>query len=189
MIIAPSGLYDFFVDFSVTKPDKSVSKPSDSAELTSWGVAMMEEPDSLDGILERRQHTRLEGVFNVRFVPLSGLMAKHMLAAASEMGLRGETIDIKPGEHSVRGVTANFSEGGFCLLSDHRIPEGTHLLVDVSLPGLSNPVRAMTEVVRSAPALSNPDLTRHGLRFVAIHPEALTKIKTLVEQGLAVRAA
>jgi hypothetical protein len=151
---------------------------------------IIDKLDSHEGVLERRETNRLDGMFQVKFTPLPTPLAEQMYLQANTMGLNADfSLDNSLPAPTLRGVTANVSVSGFCLVSNTPMPLGTHVLMDVNLPGLPRPLRTLTEVMRTNPAPSNPSLTRYGLRIVAAHPGAIAMLQELVNEGLQRKAS
>jgi len=183
--IVPSrkSLYWNFANETADFTSKELRADRDIQSVTQEAVMLALANETQEGVLERRRHERLDGVFNVRYIPLSKELAHSMAEAAMEMGLQGEVLpEVSANADGVhRAVTTNVSINGFCLLSERNLEMGSHLLVDINLPGLPRPVRALTTVVRILPAPSNTTLARYGLRIVAIHPEGLVRLRLLVD--------
>ena len=136
---------------------------------------------SAAGTIERRQHTRVDASFAANFRVLS---SEHVQEAQGPTGYKPPELlrlDLHDSP-AMRTVTANISEGGFCLLSEIRLPESSHLLIDVLMPGRPLPVRLLAQVVRTQNPEGNQRFYRLGVKILAISQGGLERLRELVKE-------
>lgn len=144
------------------------------------------------GRIEQRRFERVVAQMNVRFYVLdeaSGATVEQE-QAYRETRLEQLTHGTQP-ETMLKGVTRDISAGGICLVADKALAVGTKVVVDMDVPGLPRPLRALGKVMRSGPAGGARDATQQvqlwhcGLEIIAIHKEDLRRIENfIIEQKL-----
>jgi uncharacterized protein (TIGR02266 family) len=92
-------------------------------------------------------------------------------------------IDVYSEHNFWSGITMNISEGGVFVATMRHMKPGTLAIVDMDLPGESEPLVALAEVTWSRVFSGDPDAPPGlGLSFVHICEESLAKIRRFVER-------
>jgi len=142
--------------------------------------------DMHKGRIEQRRFERVVAEMSVRFYVLD---AEHANALAQDAAYREthmDKMDIEARPETVlKGVTRDISAGGFCLLSDSPLEIGTPVMVDMEVPGLPRPLRALSRVMRrdtatSRDASGTSQVWICGLSIEAINKEDLRRIENLI---------
>src|SRR5690606_8424334 len=96
--------------------------------------------------------------------------------------LRSQTQVASP----MTGVTENISKGGLSLTSDEPMLLGQKVVVDMTLPGVKQPVRALAEVMRSSGDSRSQVVDRNarsfsaGLKILAVNKEDLRRVENFI---------
>jgi c-di-GMP-binding flagellar brake protein YcgR len=142
--------------------------------------------DMHKGRIEQRRFERVVAQMAVRFYVLDAAHADALAkdAAYRETALSQMDIEARP-ETLLKGVTRDISAGGFCLLSDSPLEVGTPVMVDMEVPGLPRPLRALSRVMRRDTATSRDSSGSSqvwvcGLAIEAINKEDLRRIENLI---------
>lgn len=80
------------------------------------------------------------------------------------------------------GVTRNLSIHGVLLASPVRLTDSPDLDLELSLPGLARPLKALGRVVREAPEVAWPYMG-YGVEFLCVPPDSETALAALVAQA------
>lgn len=92
-------------------------------------------------------------------------------------------IDVYSEHNFWSGLTMNVSEGGVFVATQKMMKPGTMLIVDMQLPGESEPIIALAEVRWSRAFSGDVDVPPGlGLKFVALCDESLAKIRRFAER-------
>ena len=144
--------------------------------------------DMHKGRMEQRQHERVVAQMSVRFYVLDESHAQTLAEDAAYRETHMDKIDVEARPETVlKGVTRDISTGGFCLLSDHALDIGTPVMVDMEVPGLPRPLRALARVVRrdnaagaARDATGTSAVWVCGLQIAAINKDDLRRIENLI---------
>jgi uncharacterized protein (TIGR02266 family) len=92
-------------------------------------------------------------------------------------------IDVYSEHNFWSGITMNVSEGGVFVATHRYEAPGTTLIVDMDIPGESEPLVALAEVCWSRSFSGDSDVPPGlGLQFVHIEEDSLAKIRRFVER-------
>lgn len=92
-------------------------------------------------------------------------------------------IDVYSAHNFWSGLTMNVSEGGVFVATHWHMQPGTMVIVDMNIPGESEPLIALAEVRWSRAFSSSSDNPPGiGLQFVHICDDALAKIRRFSER-------
>jgi hypothetical protein len=135
----------------------------------------------IQAFLEKRDAERVSARLSIKFHAIERKEADRILstgdfadAFAAELGPEGDAVaDAFTENISVSGI--KFS-GDMRLIGGKLIPEGSHLLVEVSIPDAPIPVRALATVVWSEADENNPQSFHAGLLFMGINKQDIMKV-------------
>ncbi len=82
---------------------------------------------------------------------------------------------------AARAYTSDISAGGLAISTDKPLPQGTRVNLQVKVPGLGEPVRALGTVAWSRPGAM-------GIAFETIEPDAHSRLKQIVVDHTSLRA-
>ena len=117
--------------------------------------------ENFAGVEEKRKFKRLESTFPIQYRNLR-----------------------KAGVIPAGSITRNLSEGGVCFKSSEFISLACRLVLEISLPNATRPVKAISKVawIRKVPASDQYEL---GNQFLEITKEDRAHIMNFVKQSLA----
>lgn len=143
------------------------------------------------GRIEQRQFERIIAVLNIKYYIIDEGYASKL---SSESAYKDTTLEKLQAADRVRspmtGVTENISKGGLSLTSDEPLAEGQKVIVDMTLPNITRPMRALAEVVRSDSKHGKVmDRTiksyNSGLKILAINKDDMRRIENyMVEEKI-----
>jgi c-di-GMP-binding flagellar brake protein YcgR len=138
------------------------------------------------GSIEQRQFERIVAEMNIRYYPVEDAYFKQLEGEADYKDTQVEKLADLPRPNTyLVGVTENISKGGLSLVTDKPIPLGAHMVLDMTMPNLPRPLRAIGQVMNSQEAQDktldpNSAVYRTGLKIVAIHKEDMKRIENYI---------
>lgn len=116
--------------------------------------------ENFESMEEKRRHKRLDSSFPVQYRNLR-----------------------KAGVTPVGSMTRNLSEGGVCFNSNEFVSLACRLVVEISLPNVTKPVKAISKIawIRKLPATDQYEL---GNQFLEITKEDKANIMNFVNQAM-----
>ncbi len=157
--------------------------------MNAAGAAAMETAHK--GILEQRKHERIVATMQIKYYIVEKEYAEKLARESAYKDTRVEHLrDLPMPRTMLSGVTENISVGGLALVTEQPIALGTCVVVDLTIPNLPLPLRALAEVVRSESDSGQVvDKTirsyRSGLKIVAINKDDMKRIENyIIEQKL-----
>lgn len=137
------------------------------------------------GTIEQRQFERVVAEMNIRYYPVEEAYFKQLEGEAAYKDTQIEKLaDLPRPSTYLVGVTENISKGGLALVLDKPLPLGSHVVLDLSMPNLPRPLRAIGQVMRQQEGQGTTDSTakvfRTGLKLVAINKEDMKRIENYI---------
>jgi c-di-GMP-binding flagellar brake protein YcgR len=141
------------------------------------------------GFLERRQHERHLATMQIKYYIIEKTYAEQL---AAEAAYKDTTIaklaEMPMPKTMLSGVTENISAGGLALVSNEPLSIGTYVVVDITMPNMPRPLRALAEVVRSDQDQGKVvDRTiqtyKCGLKILAINRDDMRRIESYIIEG------
>jgi prolyl oligopeptidase PreP (S9A serine peptidase family) len=152
------------------------------------GVAMDE---GRRGTIEQRKHERIVAIMQIRYYIVDAKYAASLKTESAYKDTHVEQLqNIPMARTPLTGVTENISAGGLLLVTEEPLSMGTSVVVDITVPNLPSPLRALAEVVRSDSSEGQVvDRTlksyRSGLKIIAINKDDMKRIENyIVEQKI-----
>ena len=139
------------------------------------------------GHIEQRQFERIVAVLQIKYYPLDPLTADAMQVDDSYKDTTLENLREQSRVQSpMTGVTENISKGGLSLTSEEPLMVGQKVIVDMTLPNVKQPVRALAEVMRSSGDSKSQVVDRNaasfsaGLKIIAVNKEDLRRVENFI---------
>jgi c-di-GMP-binding flagellar brake protein YcgR len=133
------------------------------------------------GVIERRQYERITAQFTVAFHLVETGDAERMSRPGGEYkDITVAHAGTKMVKDVMTVVTENISLGGLKLVTPKPIKEGSTLGLELQLPGLPLPIKALAVVVRSEIAPNATGKHTAGVRFIAINKDDVAKVERYI---------
>jgi c-di-GMP-binding flagellar brake protein YcgR len=146
----------------------------------------MAEPGG-SGTIEQRQFERIVAEMNIRYYPVEEAYFQQLEGEAAYKDTHIEKLaDLPRPSTYLVGVTENISRGGMSLVTEKPLPLGSHVVLDMTVPNLPRPLRAIGRVMRSQEqggggTVDNTAMVyRTGLKLVAINKEDMKRIENYI---------
>jgi c-di-GMP-binding flagellar brake protein YcgR len=147
------------------------------------------------GFLERRMADRVSTTMHLKYYVVDEAYAGKLRTEAAYKDTHVDALgNLKSPKTMLSGVTENISTGGLALVSEVPMAMGTKVVVDITMPSLPRPLRALAEVVHSDSEHGRVvDRTvstyRASLRIIAINKDDMKRIENyIVEQKIRSRS-
>jgi c-di-GMP-binding flagellar brake protein YcgR len=147
--------------------------------------------EGFKGTIEQRKYERIVALMQIRYYIVDDEYAIKLKTESAYKDTHvDQLVNIPMARTPLTGVTENISAGGLLLVTEQPLAMGTSVVVDLTLPNLPRPLRALAEVVRSDIAEGQVvDRTvksfRSGLKIIAINKDDMKRIENyIVEQKL-----
>jgi hypothetical protein len=139
------------------------------------------------GHIEQREFERIVAVLQIKYYTLDAQTAGELSLDASYKDTTLEKLREQSQVNSpMVGVTENISRGGLSLTGEEPLLVGQRVIVDMTLPGVKQPVRAMAEVMRSSGDSRSGVVDRNatsfkaGLKIVAVNKDDLRRVENFI---------
>jgi c-di-GMP-binding flagellar brake protein YcgR len=138
------------------------------------------------GTIEQRKFERITSTLQIKYYIVEKDYAEKLKEDSAYKDSTLEKLSkIDRPNTPMTGVTENISQGGLELITEQPVSLGTHVLCDITLPKMTQPLRALTEVVRTDSREGRViDRTlstyRAGLKIIAINKDDLKRIENFI---------
>jgi len=138
------------------------------------------------GTIEQRKFERITSTLQIKYYIVEKEYAEKLKEDSAYKDSTLEKLSkIDRPNTPMTGVTENISQGGLELITEQPVSLGTHVLCDITLPKMTQPLRALTEVVRTDSREGRViDRTlstyRAGLKIIAINKDDLKRIENFI---------
>lgn len=142
--------------------------------------------DASRGTIEQRKFERITSILQIKYYIVEKEYADKLKEDSAYKDSTLEKLSkIERPNTPLIGMTENISQGGLELITEQPVSLGTHVLCDITLPKFSQPLRALTEVVRTDSREGRViDRTlstyRAGLKIIAINKDDLKRIENYI---------
>lgn len=142
--------------------------------------------DASRGTIEQRKFERIISTLQIKYYIVEKEYADKLKEDSAYKDSTLEKLSkIERPNTPLIGMTENISQGGLELITEQPVSLGTHVLCDITLPKFSQPLRALTEVVRTDSREGRViDRTlstyRAGLKIIAINKDDLKRIENYI---------
>jgi hypothetical protein len=133
-------------------------------------------------VVEERKDARMAASLQVRFREVGDHEVVQFMESRVYMDF-DTLLQSRFFPNMVSVLTEDISAGGLKLLSEKPFQEGKKLAVELRLPSVDLPVRALTVVMWAKPASDLPGMHWGGLRFLAIRKEDALAVEAFVQKG------
>ena len=138
---------------------------------------------------ERRRHTRVTAKMTVRSRPLDGGELGMLLGSLGDTDPKLPALGLKKSKQGWVMASTNLSTGGLSatgdlqVIGDTELAKGGDLMIEVDMNDGEEPLRAIAQVMWSAPAEGGKFLA--GMMFVIISESNLERIRRQVAEAVA----
>lgn len=133
------------------------------------------------GFIEKRTAERVSAKIQVRFEPIDEEVAEKLI---QQRGYRDLTqpmpANTRPLKDVMTVVTENISVGGLKLAGDRPFEEGKTLSIELLIPQMPLPIKALAMVVHCDPDRNGEGKHTAGVRFLAINKEDVARVERYV---------
>ncbi len=134
-----------------------------------------------NGFIEKRVSERVAAKIQVRFEAIPDDQAERLIHERSYKDLtQPMPANTRPLKDVMTVVTENISVGGLKLVGDKPFEEGHTLSVELILPQMPMPIKALAMVVRADRNRNDEGRYTAGLRFLAINKDDVARVERYV---------
>ena len=143
------------------------------------------------GRIEQREFERVIASLNIKYYVIDEEYASKL---STDDAYKDSTLEKLQAADRVQspmsGVTENISKGGLSLTSDEPLAEGQKVIVDMTLPNITRPMRALAVVVRSDSKhgrVLDKSISSYsaGLKILAINKDDMRRIENyMIEEKI-----
>jgi len=128
------------------------------------------------GWLYKRQYERVPDVLKVLYYPIKE--SKQVLNSDDYKDTTIEKITKTGGASSfIQAMTEDISKGGLSIVSETPLTIGQHIIIDLFLPRLANPVKILAEVRNIEKNIKGSSSYKAGLKIISISKSDLKRIE------------
>jgi len=128
------------------------------------------------GWLYKRQYERVPDVLKVLYYPIKE--SKQVLNSDDYKDTTIEKITKTGGASSfIQAMTEDISKGGLSIVSETPLAIGQHIIIDLFLPRLANPVKILAEVRNIEKNIKGSSSYKAGLKIISISKSDLKRIE------------
>jgi|DewCreStandDraft_4_1066084.scaffolds.fasta_scaffold22792_4 c-di-GMP-binding flagellar brake protein YcgR len=131
------------------------------------------------GWLYKRQYERVPDVLKVLYYPIKE--SKQVLNSDDYKDTTIEKITKTGGASSfIQAMTEDISKGGLSIVSETPLAIGQHIIIDLFLPRLANPVKILAEVRNIEKNIKGSSSYKAGLKIISISKSDLKRIESRI---------
>jgi c-di-GMP-binding flagellar brake protein YcgR len=134
---------------------------------------------------------RISATMQIKFYVVDEAYAEKLRTEAAYKDTHVDALgQLRAPSTALTGVTENISTGGLALVTESPMAVGTKVVVDITMPSLPRPLRALAQVVTSdsesgAVVDRTVSTYRCGLKLIAINKDDMKRIENyIIEQKI-----
>ncbi|MCX8094321.1 MAG: PilZ domain-containing protein [Candidatus Goldbacteria bacterium] len=132
------------------------------------------------GWLYKRQYERVPDVLKVLYYPVKDSVAS-VLNSEDYKDTTIEKITQKGGASSlIQAMTEDISKGGLSILTEEPLSVGQHIIIDLFLPKVKNPIKILAEVRNIEKSVKSSSSYKAGLKIISISKSDLKRIESRI---------
>jgi c-di-GMP-binding flagellar brake protein YcgR len=132
------------------------------------------------GWLYKRQYERVPDVLKVLYYPVKDSAAS-ILNSEDYKDTTIEKITKTGGASSfIQAMTEDISKGGMSIVTEEPLSIGQHIIIDLFLPRIANPVKILAEVRNIEKSIKSSSSYKAGLKIISISKSDLKRIESRI---------
>lgn len=132
------------------------------------------------GWLYKRQYERVPDVLKVIYYPITK-SASNVLNSEDYKDTTIEKLTSTGGASSfIQAMTEDISKGGLSISTDSPLSIGQHIIIDLFLPRVANPVKILAEVRNIEKSIKGSSSYKAGLKTISISKSDLKRIEARI---------